>query len=184
MTLEYRMYLKFLQKPRCLGWFKTSQAPWSAVKKARLNSSKENFKTKSSRLSTKRNLSTLLNFLFPLVSFIGVFSILKCKTSVLKAITRGTPANHFIDRWHLLRCQIRRLLPHPLCGCPFDICGGGGMGGLFWARIFFPKPLELEIFHLTYDGVSFFIRREGKFFQCRILFFPGISLQAFLRRNQ
>ena len=24
MTMEYRMYLKFLQKPRCLGWFKTA----------------------------------------------------------------------------------------------------------------------------------------------------------------
>ena len=25
MTIEYTMYLKFLQNPRCLGWFKTSQ---------------------------------------------------------------------------------------------------------------------------------------------------------------
>ena len=24
MTIEYRMYLKFLQKPRRLGWFKTA----------------------------------------------------------------------------------------------------------------------------------------------------------------
>ena len=30
------MYLKFLQKPRCLGWFKTSQALGSAVKKTRV----------------------------------------------------------------------------------------------------------------------------------------------------
>ena len=37
MTIEYRMNLKFLQKPRCVGWFRTSQALWSAVKKTRLN---------------------------------------------------------------------------------------------------------------------------------------------------
>ena len=35
----------------------------------------------------KRKLSILLNFPFPLVSFIGVFSILKCKTLVLKTTT-------------------------------------------------------------------------------------------------
>ena len=34
-------------------------------------------------MSTKRNLSTLLNFLFPLV-FYRRFSILKCKSLVLK----------------------------------------------------------------------------------------------------
>ena len=26
LAIEYRMYLKFLQKSCCLGWFKTSQA--------------------------------------------------------------------------------------------------------------------------------------------------------------
>ena len=52
------------------------------------------------------------------------------------------------------------------------------MGDLTWARVF----------SLRYNGVRFFfqhcIRHEGNFFQCRILFFPGISLQAFLPRNQ
>ena len=133
----------------CAGTYGNNQ-------KTRLNSSKENFKAKSSRLSTKRNLSTLLNFVFPLVSFKGVFSTLKYKPLVLKATTWWTRASHFVDGWHLLRCKIRRLLSHPLCGCPFDFCGGGGMSGLFWARIFFPKPLELEIFSLTYNGVRFF----------------------------
>ena len=81
------MYLKFLQKPRCLGWFKTSQALGSAVKKTRVNSSKDNFTEKSSRLSTKRKLSILLNLLFPFVSIIGLFSIFKYKTLVLKTTT-------------------------------------------------------------------------------------------------
>ena len=113
--IEYGMYLKCLQKPRCLGWFKTSQALLSAVHKTRLNSSKDNFIAKSFRLSTKRKLSILLNFLFPLVSFIGVFSILNCKTLVLKTTTSWTRANHFVDRWHLQRCQIR-FFPHTLNG--------------------------------------------------------------------
>ena len=115
MIIEYGMYLKCLQKPRCLGWFKTSQALWSAVHKTRLNSSKDNFIAKSFRLSTKRKLSILLNLLFPFVSFIGVFSILKCKTLVLKTTTWWIRASHFVDEWHLLKCQIRFFL-HPLNG--------------------------------------------------------------------
>ena len=63
----------------------------------------------------KRKLSILLNFLFPFVSFIGVFSNLKCKTLVLKTTTSWTRANHFVDGWHLQRCQIR-FFPHPLNG--------------------------------------------------------------------
>ena len=113
LIIEYGMYLKCLQKPRCLGWFKTSQALLSAVHKTRLNSSKDNFIVKSFRLPTKRKLSILSNFLFLFVSFIGVFSILKCKTLVLKTTTSRTRASHFVDGWHLQRCQIR-FFPHPL----------------------------------------------------------------------
>ena len=60
------------------------------------------------------------------------------------------------------------------------------MGDLVWVRFFFPGPMELEIFSPTYNGVRFFIsiiRHERYFFQCRILFFPGISLRAFSPRN-
>ena len=89
------------------------EALCSAVKKTRLNSSKDNFIAKRSRLSTKWNLSILSNFLFPFVSFISVFSILKCKTLVLKTTTSCTRASHFVDGWHLLRCQIRGLFPTP-----------------------------------------------------------------------
>ena len=34
----------------------------------------------------------------------------------------------------------------------------GVMGDWVWARIFFPKPLELDIFSLTYNGVRFFFQ--------------------------
>ena len=63
------MYLKFLQKLWCLGSRGPKQAKCSAVKKTRRNSSKDNFVTKSFRLSTKTKLSTLLNFPFPFASF-------------------------------------------------------------------------------------------------------------------
>ena len=133
LIIEYGMYLKCFQKPRCLGWFKTSQALLSAVHKTRLNSSKDNFIAKSFRLSTKRKLSILLNFLFPFVSFIGVFSILKCKTLVLKTTTWWTRASYCFDGW-LLRCQIR-FFPHPLYGWPHS----GGVSDLVCVRIFFPN---------------------------------------------
>ena len=91
------MYLKFLQKPRCLGWFKTSQA----------------------------------------------------------------------------LCQVR-LFPHLLCGWPL------GYGWFCLGKNFLPKSLELEIFSLTHNSE----RHERFFFQCRVLFFPVISLQTFSPRNQ
>ena len=53
------------------------------------------------------------------------------------------------------------------------------MGDLVWVRIFFPKPLVLEIFSLAYNCIRFFqhyVRNERCIFHCRILFFPSISL--------
>ena len=63
------MHLKFLQKPQCLIVC-SKQAKLSAVKKTRLNSSKDNFITKGFRLSTKGKLDILLNFLFPFCVFL------------------------------------------------------------------------------------------------------------------
>ena len=173
MTIEYRMYLKFFQKPLCLGWFKPSQALWSAVKKTRLDSSKENLKAKSSPLSTKRNLSTLLNFLFPLVSFIGLFSFLKCKTLHLKATTWWTRASHFVDGWHLS--------PPPMW-LPIWLLWGSGYGWSILGKNFFLKPLELEFFSLTNNGVSFFSALYtlwGKFFSVQDINFLWYILASF-----
>lgn len=77
MNIEYGIRLRFLQRLRCLGLFKTSH------KRATVNSSKDSFVTNNSCLSKKGKLS-ILNFLFLFVSFIGVFSILRCKTLDLK----------------------------------------------------------------------------------------------------
>ena len=82
MTIQDRMYLKFLQKPCCLdGSFKPSQAIWSAVKK------------------------TILDREFQIyqgVKFAGFF-------------------------------------PTPYVVAHLTFVGEGGMGGLFWARIFLPN---------------------------------------------
>ena len=56
----------------------------SVVKKTRLNSWKDDFLMKSFPSSTKRKLSILWIFLFPFLSFNGVFLTLKCRTFVLK----------------------------------------------------------------------------------------------------
>ena len=50
----------------------------------RLNSLKDNLNSEKLSFFPKKERSIPLNFLFPLATFIGVFSILKCKTLVLK----------------------------------------------------------------------------------------------------
>ena len=100
-----------------------SSLPWLVQNKpsatirhveTRLNSSKDNFIAKSFRLSTKRKLSILLNFLFPFGSFIGVFSILSAKLWSWKLPhDERTPAILLMD--DISRCQIG-FFPHPLNG--------------------------------------------------------------------
>ena len=68
LAIECTMYLKIQQKRRSLGYI-SKQTMGSAVKKTRLNSSKDDFLMKSFRFSTKRKLSILLNFLFPFFVF-------------------------------------------------------------------------------------------------------------------
>ena len=113
LTTDYRMHLNFLQKPRCLG---SKQAKRNAVKQTRLNSSKDNFITKNFCLSMKRKLTILLNF--PFVSFIGVFSMLKCKTLVLMN------ARQPFCWWMSFTKVLNPFLPQPLRGWSFHFCGG------------------------------------------------------------
>ena len=137
------MYLKFLQKPRCVGWFKTCQC------------------------------------LFPFVSFIFL-SILKCKTLVLKTTTWWTRASHFVDGWHLLRCQIR-FFPTPYVVDHVTFLGEGGYGWFSLGKNFFQKPLELEIFFLTYNGVRFFSALYTSwaiFFSVQDIIFPKYILAS------
>ena len=105
--------------------------------------------------STKRNLSIFLNFFFPFVSFIGVFSNLKRETLVLKTTTWWTRANHFFC-WRMTSTKVPNpLLSHPLWGWPFDFSWGGAYGWFSLGKNVSPKPLELEIFSQAYNGVRF-----------------------------
>ena len=78
------MYLECLQKRVNLAALLVQNKASAPIRRVE---NKVEFLERQCRLSTKRKLSILLNFLFPFVSFIGVFSILKCKTLVLKTTT-------------------------------------------------------------------------------------------------
>ena len=84
--------LKTFLKYYSLSWlyFKTSQA-------LRLKEN-DNSVTKSFRLSTKRKLSILFNFLFPVASFNNVFSTLKCNSLVLETTAWSTSGSHFVEK--------------------------------------------------------------------------------------
>ena len=106
------------------------------------------------------------------------------RVSILKTTTWWTRASHFVDGWHLLRCQIC-FFPNPYVVDHETFVGEGGYGWFTLGKNFFQNPLE---FSLTYNGVRFLSSiicfMSDIFFQCRILFFPSISWQAFPPRNQ
>ena len=101
-----------------------------------------------------------------------------------------THASHFVDWWHLQRCQIR-FFPHPLNGWHdhwtfvaewYDftdlVCVG---------RIFSQTSLELEILSPTYNGVRLFFSitlNERYFFQCRMFFSQEFICMLFSSRSQ
>ena len=137
----------------------------------------------SSRLSRKRNLSILLNFLFPFVFFRRIFNLEVQKFSLEN--------HHMMNErqpfcWWMTFTKVSNvpLPPPPMWLTMWLLWGRGGMG-----ENFFLKSLELEIFPLTYDSVRFIFQHyiyvmSDFLFQCRILFFPVISLQAFSPRSQ
>ena len=137
----YRMYLKFLQKPRCLGWFKTSQALGSVVKKTRVNSSKDNFTEKSSRLSTKRKLSILLNFLFPFVSING-FEIQNFSLENHHKMNAHQP----FCWWMTFTKVSNPPLPPPTMWLTMWLLWCKGYGRFSLGKNFFPKSVELKNF--------------------------------------
>ena len=146
LIIEHGMYFKCLQKPRCLVGLKEANASAPTRRKqikVEFLERQCHSKKRSIRLSTKRKMSILLNFLFPFVFFIGVISILKCKTLVFKTTTWWTRASHFVDGWRLQKCHIH-FFPHHLNGWHdhWTFVGDSGMGNftdLVWE--FFPKPL-------------------------------------------
>ena len=138
----------------------------------------------------KKETEHSIEFLFPSVSFIGVFSNLKCKTLALKTTTWWTHTSHFVDGWHLLRCQIR-FFPHPLNGWHdhWTFVGEWGMGDftdlVCIGRTFSQTSLKLEFFSLYNFFSALYVMSDNFFsagyFSPRNLFacfFPlEISLQ-------
>ena len=161
-----------------------SEALWSAVKKTRLNSSKDSFIAKSSRLSTKKKLSILLNFLFPFVFYRRIFNL---------EIQNFSLENHHMMNvrqpfcWWMTFTEVSNPLlpppPHPLCSWPCNFCGGWGYGWFSLGKNFFPKSLELEIFSLSYNSVRFFFSAlytsQAVFFSVQDTIFPSYILASF-----
>ena len=82
LAIKYKMYLKFSKNFATFVAFQNRPCPAPLTlrkKETGLNSSKDDFLTKSFSSSTKRKLRILFNFLFPFVSFNGVFSTSKAE---------------------------------------------------------------------------------------------------------
>ena len=148
LIIKYGMYLKCLQEPLCLGWFKTSQALRSAVQNwTRLNSSKDNFIAKSFRLSTKRKLSILLNFLFLFFFYRRIFNLEMQNFSLEKH--HIMIARQPFCWWMTFTKVSNPFHPSPLklLKWPLDDCGELGCGWFYWSWFslywnnFFLKPL-------------------------------------------
>ena len=83
LAIECKMYLKIQQKLHYLGCI-SKQTMRSVEKKTSLNSSNDNFSMKSFPSSTKRKLSILLNFFFPVFVFQRCIFKLEMQNSCLK----------------------------------------------------------------------------------------------------
>ena len=94
MTIEFRMYLKILQK------LKTSQAKPSAVMRHEENKVEfleRQFHSKKLSFVHKKGSEHSFELSLSICVFIGVFSILKCKNLFLKTTTRsGAPKDCFL----------------------------------------------------------------------------------------
>ena len=95
---------------------------------------------------------------------------------------------HFVDGWHLLRCQIHFFI-HPLTGWHdhWTFVGEGGMGYLVVKVIIFSQASWVRSFlSSTYNRCKIFwsiIRHEWYFFQCKILFSQEFLCMLFSSRN-
>ena len=75
----------------------SKQTMGSAVKKTRLNSSKDDFLMKASLSPQKESWAVFWTFSFHFLSFNGVFLSLKCRTLVLKHLHGDRAAAIFVE---------------------------------------------------------------------------------------
>ena len=99
--MECKMYLKIQQKLRWLDCI-SKQTMGSAMKKTRLNSSKDDFLMKASLSPQKESWAVFWTFSFHFLSFNGVFLSLKCRTLVLKHLHGDRAAAIFVENGYPL----------------------------------------------------------------------------------
>ena len=147
MTIQYRMYLKFLQKPCCLdGWFKPSQAIWSAVKKTILErefqSEKLSFVHKEeSEHSFELSLSTC-------VFYRRIFNI-EMQNFTLKSHHMMNSSQPFCWRMTSTKVSNSPASSPPPMWLPIWLLWGRGYGWFNLGENFFSKPLEFFPWDIT-----------------------------------
>ena len=154
------------QKPRCLDWLKTSQV--LRLEENKVEFLERQFHNKKLSFVHKRETEHSFELSLSIYVFHRTISILKCKTLVLKTTNVMIARQPFC--WWMSFTEVSNpFLPPPPKGLAIWL-SQLGTGDLVWE----------EFFSQT-SGVNFFSisRHEWYFFQCWMLFFPGISLRAF-----
>ena len=148
LIIEYGMYLKCLQKRVNLAALLVQNKPSAPIRRVENKVEFLDRQFHSEKLLFVHKKETEHSFELSLsicVFYRRIFN-LESKTLVYKTTTWWTRASHFVDGWHLLRCQIR-FFPHPLNGWHdhWTFVGEWGMGDytdlVCIGEEFFPKPL-------------------------------------------
>ena len=176
MIIEDRMYLKCLQKPRCIVSSKPAKRSDPPCRKQGWQDNVV--------CPQKGNWAFFWTFSFHLCLLSAYFQSWKQTFSLQN--------HHMMDArqpfcWWMTFTKVSNpFLPSPpkWLTWPLDVCGGVGYGWFYWfsLRIFSQTSLELEIFPPRYNGVRFFfsiIRHERYFFQCRMFFSQEFTYMLF-----
>ena len=124
MTIELRMYLKFLQKLLCLGSL-VQNKPSVRGEENNVEFLERHYE-KLSFVHKKEAEHSLQLSLSVFVFYQCIFN-LEMQKLVLKITTSGKRAGHKVDGCHFLSCQIC-FFPTPLRGRPLDLWAGYGTG--------------------------------------------------------
>ena len=144
MTIQYRMYLKFLQKPWCLdGWFKPSQAIWSAVKKTILEREFQSEKLsfvhkKESEHSFELSLSTC-------VFYRRIFNI-EMQNFTLKSHHMMNASQPFCWRMTSTKVSNSPASSPPPMWLPIWLLWGRGVWVVYFGQEFFPQTSGVRNF--------------------------------------
>ena len=164
LIIEYGMYLKCLQKPRSLGWFKTDKpsAPIRRVENKVKFPERQFHREKLSFIHKKETEHSFKLSLFICVFYRRVFNLEMQKFSL---------ENHHIMIAHQPFCWwmtftkvSNPFLPSPpkWLTWPLDVSGGVGYGWFYWFSLhwknFFPDLPGVRNFipDINYNGVRFF----------------------------